>query len=492
MEGRRRGLPRGLLVALPANPTKDVCKDEIKRLKKLTEKEVGLEFVRLLVEHDSDASSASDDDGDDGNLPPEELLDDYCDNNTASARFRLAVSQIARAGIIDQEIGRHQREAVRSASKRMIKKVAGEVVNRRQLYELLERLGLKERQTVVATMEAGWQANGAPVDAKLPDAVADVKESGYRLEGESGEDDSDDDIPVRRKPKSSRKKTRASKSDSDDDGSGSEPDDMKRLSKVLWNAEVTAEKEYGATGNSLAAKVKGHIAGKAVEMKLPAKVCKFLVSVIQNGSIDGLADGDDESVVKTVAMVRGWFEEQPGMHQVMFAKVVRKVIQLRDSKEGAEKFSDKALLTDMIPTLSFAISLVYEMFAGFTVRWMLAKHYPELGEATHAEIGALLTPFEQKSGVGETNQKIGEILKRTKHRTCYKCHEYGHIANECPSAGRSSGGDGNRRTGGWKAGASKCFNCDGHGHLARDCPSADPRKSKGGNAGKKHSKKEKS
>ena len=490
VEGRRRGLPRRMLVAMPANPTKDACKEELKRIKKLSERDLGLEYARLFGEHDSDASSASDDDGDDeDNLSPEDLLDRYCDTNTASARFRLAVSQIVRVAIVGEEVSRHQRQAVRSASKRMVKKVAAEVANRRQLYELLERLSLKERGTVVAAMEAEWQANGVPADAKLPEAVADVKDSGYRLEGESEEEDSDDgEASVRRKSKSSRKSGRTSKSDSDDDGGTSKADPLQRLDKVLWNAETAAAKEHGATGNSLSSKAKGEIGDEPAKMKLPVKVCKFFKSVIQNGSIDGLADGDDESVVKTIGMVRKWFEQQPGMHQVMFAKVVREVIKLRSTEAGAKQFPDKALVTEMIPTLSFAIVLVYEMFAGFTVRWMLAKHYPELGDETHKAIGDLLTPFEHKSGVAETNQKIGEILKRPQHRTCYKCHEHGHIANECPSADRGGSGEGSR-----SGNAAKCFNCGGQGHLARNCssPAANPRKSNGGNAGKKQAKKNK-
>jgi len=82
---------------------------------------------------------------------------------------------------------------------------------------------------------------------------------------------------------------------------------------------------------------------------------------------------------------------------------------------------------------------------------------------------------------------------------CYKCHETGHFARECPTAGDSGGGmllndlrvfrflttslfsGGYSRGGGGGYGGGsdiKCYNCQGSGHMSREC--TEPRSGGGG------------
>ncbi|WOG85358.1 hypothetical protein DCAR_0104546 [Daucus carota subsp. sativus] len=58
---------------------------------------------------------------------------------------------------------------------------------------------------------------------------------------------------------------------------------------------------------------------------------------------------------------------------------------------------------------------------------------------------------------------------------CYKCHEHGHWANNCPNArsGLPGYGSGNVSTSAGGGGnGGECFKCHQNGHWAKDCPSA--------------------
>ncbi|KAK1368315.1 Replication protein A subunit [Heracleum sosnowskyi] len=62
---------------------------------------------------------------------------------------------------------------------------------------------------------------------------------------------------------------------------------------------------------------------------------------------------------------------------------------------------------------------------------------------------------------------------------CFKCHQHGHWATNCPNAGSAlpgyGSGDISTSTGGGGSGGGgggECFKCHQHGHWAKDCPSA--------------------